>query len=504
MKNLASLFNKPVRKFGSVRRSAWPLPDQMIGLELEAEGKDGAYLPAKETLSYWDTKKDGSLLHGVVYILIRPLRGDELAGALDEIFQKPAKFKRFMTGSTHIHLDMTEKDTSAEVVKSIVFMMYCLESVIFQITDPAREYCGYTNKLISAPETLIGAILSAAEEDGFAYLKQLCNDNYNIGRYYGLNVMALSRFGSLEFRYFPTATTQDELESWIRLVMQVKIAATENALTELINVFNSEDRYERFINTYFAEWRDAFLQYMPAYMVRERAKKAIAAAQSCTSKEVREFNPKAVTESSYLKHFVKKELEVVEPYPWITVTPPGRAPNSNSLPTTVLFNVGKGEAACNIDAEEFGWYALHMQTGPKTNQIHWKRVKLTLETILTKEGDPTIHPVIFRLCRDYLGAVNANLNKGLMKKLVVGKRNDPVNFVIREPVERKKVINEVLDPAGPQTGPRIRTAATGAWDLPTIGNNIRAQEEMRRMEQVLRQLDVTILPTPTNQEEGEF
>jgi hypothetical protein len=402
----------------------------MIGIELEIEAKGESILPKKNDLTYWEADKDGSLLNGVEYRLIRPLRGDELAGAIDEMFQKPHKFERYMTGSTHIHLDMTEEATTAEIVKNITFMMYCLESVIFQITDPTREYCGYTNKLISAPETLIGAILNASEEDGFKYLKDLCADHYNIGRFYGLNVLALAQFGSIEFRYFPTAVSREELEAWIRLVMQIKQAAAGVSITQMIDIFNSEERYEQFINTYFAEWRDDFLRYVPATTAAMMAQKAIAVSQSCTSRQVSTFDPKAVLENNALKKFVKKVPDNQEPYPFITKEAGQRAPNATSLPTTLLFNLHSGELLCNIAGRELGWHGAHGPIHGFTNKNHFTRVLKTLDTIIK---NPEIDIKIRDIAQQYYRPVARNLDNTNVKLPL--RKNDPAMFVARMPDE---------------------------------------------------------------------
>lgn len=381
MSNLASLMGKPVRKFPRTKNILWPIPQQMIGIEVEAEANEGCRLP-DDGLVYWEAENDGSLLHGREYILARPLRGKDLSKAIVELFSPPVVLKRSTTGSTHIHLDMTEEKTTAETVKSLVLMAYCLEPVLFAIGDPAREWCGYTNKLISAPDVLLGAIMSSTEDNNFDYLKLLCIDNYNVGRYYGLNLMSLATYGSVEFRYFPTPESADELISWIKLVQMFKIAALENKVTDIIDIFNDEESYYHFINKYFTDWLPYFLEHAPSYQVLVTVRKALASANSCHFKESNEFNPDAVINNPALHKFVKKveKEEEVEPFPVVVVERGHSAPNADNFDTCTILVAGS-ELYSNITGR---WSYAHDHSTAK-NKTYWKRLIKTINNFVATD-----------------------------------------------------------------------------------------------------------------------
>ena len=77
----------------------------------------------------------------------------------------------------------------------------------------------------------------------------------SVSRYYGLNLQALTKYGSVEFRYFPTAESADELVRWVKLVQIFKKAALEIGTTDkLIALLTTEEGYNSFLATYFSEY----------------------------------------------------------------------------------------------------------------------------------------------------------------------------------------------------------------------------------------------------------
>lgn len=347
MKNVASVFGKAVRRTIPYNKVEWVLPEQLTGLEIELENGSGVIHPTN-LMPYWTRVRDGSLRSGYEYVLAGPLKGDTLARAISEIFHG-AVMARSTTGSTHIHIDMMEEATTVENVKLLVLLIYMLEPAIFALADPGREWCGYTNKLSTAPDALIGSVLNCREDNNFEDLQLLTSDRFQTGRYYGLNLLALQEHGSIEFRYFPTATSPEELTDWVQLVQSFKKAAVALlSVEELMRVIESDELYESFIRNYFGRWQEIFLNEVPRYVASNALNKALAVAASFhmhRNHPAPQFNVAAVTDNPLLKRFVKKVAKSPEAgnnRGVIVLGGNDSVPNASTLPTGTFLLMSGG------------------------------------------------------------------------------------------------------------------------------------------------------------------
>lgn len=271
MTSVASLFGYPeraktvdVKEFEPVN---WPNEDQLIGIEVEFELPRGNRPRDLSNVRGWTRHSDGSLQYGVEYVLTSPLSGDDLTRAIYSFFNAGFELARNTTSSTHIHIDMTEKETTLSSLQTLLSIVYVLEPAIFHIVDPSREWCGYTNPLESAD---VGVLASLMAGDGAKF----STGTNSIGsRYYGVNVQSLAKFGSLEFRYFPTATSPSELIDWIKLAQSIKLASlTMGESREVIDMFFDSGSYDKFLSDFFSEWKEKILEHVPYRRARKRAK----------------------------------------------------------------------------------------------------------------------------------------------------------------------------------------------------------------------------------------
>lgn len=340
MKPVASIFGKTTRRKAVRATTDWPLPHQLIGLEIEAENGDGVVLP-HDVGPTWTMHRDGSLRNGQEYTLATPLRGTALAEAIALIFSE-GKFTRSVTGSTHIHVDMMEPETTQDVVKALVLMLYALEPALFAIGDRGREFCGYTNKLSSAPDELMASVLNSTDDQP-TMLVRFCKDEFRAGRYYGINILALAKYGSVEFRYFPTATSADELTSWVSLTMCFKKAATEvGGVAGVMRVFENPELYDTFLAQYFGPWYDVFRQEVPQHMARSAVHKALAVASSYQASGGDRFDNRAITENKLIAAKFYKKKAAPQPQLNVRVLSPAQpAPSANeAMIGTVLVTTG--------------------------------------------------------------------------------------------------------------------------------------------------------------------
>lgn len=249
MATVSEFIKRKDRKKFSAPTMALPLPETLIGVEVEID--QDAHTRAVFPEDYqpeWEQKHDGSLSNGYEYVMSSPLSGQAAVNAIYKLYQEPTEVGRTYTGSTHIHVDMLDS-VDLDALRTLVLLTYAFESVLYAAGDMSRQWCGYANRLSSAPSEMIEQIMTL---DDFSNFRGTVGNN---SRYYGLNLQALTKYGSAEFRYFPTAESAEELLRWVKLVQLFKKAAIEiGSSDKLIDLLSSEEGYNDFVATYFSEY----------------------------------------------------------------------------------------------------------------------------------------------------------------------------------------------------------------------------------------------------------
>ena len=309
---------KLVRRRERIKREKiehdWPLPETLMGIELEVERR-GSTIPNYPPPE-WTSHGDGSLTDGVEFVLARPLAGAELRGAINSLFRE-GQYARSMTGSTHIHMDMLEETNTTNVLQVLVMLVYCLEGLLYAVGDPSREWCGFANRLQSGPDNLISVVMRSSLHELTDQMVQEFRQNYSRdtsrhGRYYGLNLASLIDYGSLEFRYFPTATSEEEMVEWVELVQQFKKAAMALGSVEALDeMLSTEDNYLTFMHQWFGKYSNLF-SYVGNYRaVRSMYQKAKITASLESAPGTYIFNGSKVFADGRYSKFVENVPEVV-------------------------------------------------------------------------------------------------------------------------------------------------------------------------------------------------
>lgn len=203
-------------------------PRLLTGIEVEGEE---ACLP--ESASYmlsdggWLTHDDGSLREsGIELVLREPLYGTELSGAIDVLFNawdEGLEFYPSPRAGTHIHLNMTDRPLSH--LQSLTALMYCFDPIVFRLAGEDRQWCSYANSLSSIKPNALQALLSERGVDRGEWWRVWPVDSSD--RYYGFNISSIGKYGSVEFRHFPTPESKDQLWTWIDLCHALYDASAE-------------------------------------------------------------------------------------------------------------------------------------------------------------------------------------------------------------------------------------------------------------------------------------
>ena len=347
-----------VERFGITsrpqRRSAtelqFVLPTRHMGVEIEVEQNSDSILPGRAQLAWWDVKSDGSLLRGREYVLRNPEMGNNLGLAVEEIFIA-GRFYPAATSSTHIHLDAREQTVTPDVMQVLFSLVYCMEPILFHIGDASRKWCGYTHSMRDLPT---GVVSSVIRSDGTFDLDAFANHVISTSRYYGFNLNALSKYGSIEFRYFPTAESAEQLAGWINLVQSFAKAAEEiGSLTSLQKMLATEELYEEMLATWFAP----YVSSIKACMSYKEVKLALAEVSSVakgSERVQRSFSAdKMLAKHPYLGKILKKSMK--KPGPVVArVGEPIMSVTRDGLPNMAAL-CSEAAALCAADSSRWGF-----------------------------------------------------------------------------------------------------------------------------------------------------
>ena len=198
-----------------------PHPHTSVGIEVELEQMRWNF---KENLKRWYVTKEGSIINGIEFVS-DPVWGTAIRDALEELKEALEDHKprvSFRT-STHIHMNVLDLDLDELIHLIYLYIMY--EPALFRYHDRWRR----ADSIFCVPAYLSMDIREA-------YVKLIADLRRGKGRgtylqskYAALNINALQRQGSLEFRHMGGSIDIDEIDEWINILLQLKLAALNMA-----------------------------------------------------------------------------------------------------------------------------------------------------------------------------------------------------------------------------------------------------------------------------------
>lgn len=215
--------------FGSGESVEWPSPNELMGIELEAEQ---VYCELSNVLNMagWTMDRDGSLRNdGREFVLTQPLAGSSLTRAIHTLFEmqksenrSPLQYVVNPRAGTHVHINWIE-DTVGSAA-ALIALMYIIEPLVYSWADEDRAWCSYCNPLSDIPASTINKLLRMDVDEEDEWVLRNIEDE-DLGRYHGLNIVALAKYGSFEFRYFPSTTAHTDMIKWVKFVQLAKLCA---------------------------------------------------------------------------------------------------------------------------------------------------------------------------------------------------------------------------------------------------------------------------------------
>lgn len=201
-------------------RDIWRVPPQEgreIGIEIEMEGAN----LQPPLLSYWKMTHDGSLRgESVEYVLKFPAKRQFVSDRLEYLAKKLNKHGALLAPSdrcgVHVHLNVQEMEWKQLI--NLITLYYIVEDLLVHYCGEEREGNMFCLRARDA-EYLLWGIVQGVTKGHFRDLQQ------NHVRYAALNLTALSKYGSVEFRTMRTPADIMEILPWVEMILQLKDAS---------------------------------------------------------------------------------------------------------------------------------------------------------------------------------------------------------------------------------------------------------------------------------------
>jgi len=246
------------------------LTEGRYGVEIEAEGN---HLP-RELPIPWRVENDGSLQAGFEaheYVMNKPasLEGvhDALKALKDAYKFNRSDVKDTQTSGVHVHVNV--QDYTPKQLFTFITTYFILEELLLTYCGEDRQGNHFCLRAKDA-EYIIDEFITSAKKHQLANLK---GDNI---RYCSLNPCSLFKYGSLEFRAMRGTGDLDAIETWVKILDQVRTASRNYANPAEVVKMMSIGGEVQFVNSVLGPYAYLFTQ-IPNY--REMVKNGVRIIQ---------------------------------------------------------------------------------------------------------------------------------------------------------------------------------------------------------------------------------
>ncbi len=217
--------------------------ETFVGIEVEMENCTGAGGGLVDI--FWIWKGDGSLRNNGAEAVSWPVRGEWIRYALKVLWDSIKKVSFSARTSIHVHVDV--RAFSQKQLTAVILVYLAVESLLYKFVGKDRHdniYCVplYTTTLVNSLVDLLN--------------KSIAKHNFSVNRYAGLNLDALRKFGTLEFRQLHGTHDVAKVMTWINLIFKIFRYAAKNDVDSLLSKIielNTNSLYISFVNEVFEE-----------------------------------------------------------------------------------------------------------------------------------------------------------------------------------------------------------------------------------------------------------
>jgi hypothetical protein len=233
VKRVAALLGIPYnRRYDSSVHYNRPVHhNDLIGIEIEVEGANRIdYHNDGKLWDYWAEHDDGSLRGAArEFVLRRPIGGADLAAAMEAMRGRLDKCNFSLRTSVHVHVDV--RDITSQALYRFMLLYILLEELLFDLCGKHRA----SNNFCIASYHAEGFLATLARISPTTTIRSLTAMNTQDMRYSAMNLDAVRKFGSLEFRGHEGTGDVDRIMQWVNVLTHLKhYAVRTKRLEDLI------------------------------------------------------------------------------------------------------------------------------------------------------------------------------------------------------------------------------------------------------------------------------
>lgn len=188
-------------------------PGREVGVEIEMEGHK---FPME--VPYWNAIPDGSLRgESIEYVFTNPQPRDKVGRVLETLEAMLKKAGTAINDSDRcgVHVHVNCQDLNTQQVLNFIILYLILEDILVRYCGEPREGNLFCLRAQDA-EYLLQGLAQAQERGSLQKLQQ------DVFRYASVNVSAIGKYGSLEFRAMRTTADFSIIKNWVSILLAIK------------------------------------------------------------------------------------------------------------------------------------------------------------------------------------------------------------------------------------------------------------------------------------------
>lgn len=192
-------------------------PERLVGIEIECEGTN-LDIPLR---NFWGKHADGSLRgESIEYVLRQPIARNDTFKALNYLNNALIKNESVVNESyrTSVHIHLNAQHMTVKQIMNQICLYMIFEDLLVDFCGSSRVgnlFCLRVSDAENLLQTLRRCIRSGR-------IAPLANDDL---RYSAINVAALAKYGSLEFRSLRGTVDPNLIQVWINMLLEIRDAA---------------------------------------------------------------------------------------------------------------------------------------------------------------------------------------------------------------------------------------------------------------------------------------
>lgn len=208
-----------------------------VGVEFEVEGTDKFSYKDEDALHrWWNIHDDGSLRgRAVELVMRRPYGGADAEAALGVLRGRMDKCSFSYRTSVHVHLDV--RDITSTALYRILLLYLVFEELLFDVCGKKRA----ANNFCLSSYNGNGFLAQLSAISPTQCIRSITSTNTADLRYASLNLDAVRKFGSLEFRGHEGTHDVDRIATWINILTHIKHYAVRTRNVEDLLTKVSDD-----------------------------------------------------------------------------------------------------------------------------------------------------------------------------------------------------------------------------------------------------------------------